>query len=543
MSSPTHTRESIALRILNGELLFILNGNLISVPQSWLSAHPGGDLSILHFVGRDATDEVQAYHPNHVLKNMFAFSQGPVQLSEDGWVPLLPPIATGWFRKLAPDGSLQWHNESTPEYSPEDTSRSPSSQILLVKKSDTPLGSGPSPASIQPPLTTLSLKRQSQHSAAYRQLHKRIIAAGLYQTRYISGYGPEVARYVFFAISSFLLYRNQWFFLSAVSLGALWHQLVFFCHDLGHVGFTHHWQKDRLIAIFLADLIGGVSIGWWVHVRPFPLFPVVDLSCLAKNHNVHHIVTNHPSHDPDIQHLPFFAITPAFFKSLYSSYYKRELTFDPFARFVITAQHRLFYLIMSLARFNLYRLSYHHLWITRREPRKARGGRWAWWLEVFALCGFFVWYGSVIRNCGSWQKGLMYLLVSNMVPSPLHVQIVLSHYSRSTADLGPTESFPHRQLRTTTDVICHPSVEFLHGGLHLQVTHHLFPRLPRHNLKAASYLVKEFAKEQGLEYAEFGFLAGNGEVQSTLRGVADQLRIMKMVADNGIEEVTDAKSK
>jgi hypothetical protein len=32
-------------------------------------------------------------------------------------------------------------------------------------------------------------------------------------------------------------------------------------------------------------------------------------------------------------------------------------------------------------------------------------------------------------------------------------------------------------------------------------------------------------------------------VQSTLRGVADQLRIMKMVADNEIEEAMNAKSK
>jgi delta8-fatty-acid desaturase len=121
-------------------------------------------------------------------------------------------------------------------------------------------------------------------------------------------------------------------------------------------------------------------------------------------------------------------------------------------------------------------------------------------------------------------------------------QIVLSHYSRSTADLGPFESFPHRQLRTTTDVICHPYAEFLHGGLHLQVTHHLFPRLPRHNLKEASYLVKEFAKKQGLEYAEFGFLEGNGEVLDTLKGVANQLKIIKMVADSEIHEALNAKT-
>ena len=116
------------------------------------------------------------------------------------------------------------------------------------------------------------------------------------------------------------------------------------------------------------------------------------------------------------------------------------------------------------------------------------------------------------------------------------LQIVLSHFSRSTADLGVGESFPARQLRTSTDVICSPTIEWIHGGLHLQVTHHLFPRLPRHNLRAASLLVKEFAKEQGLEYAEFGFIDGNAEVRGVLRQVADQVKIVGIVADSNIRD-------
>ena len=113
---------------------------------------------------------------------------------------------------------------------------------------------------------------------------------------------------------------------------------------------------------------------------------------------------------------------------------------------------------------------------------------------------------------------------------------MLSHFSRSTDDLGPAESFFARQLRTTVDVICSPRIEFIHGGLHLQVTHHLFPRLPRHNLREASLIVKEFAKERGLEYAEFGFVEGNGEVRGVLKQVADQLKIVGMVADSEIRE-------
>ena len=106
----------------------------------------------------------------------------------------------------------------------------------------------------------------------------------------------------------------------------------------------------------------------------------------------------------------------------------------------------------------------------------------------------------------------------------------------STDDLGPLESFPHRQLRTTTDVICPPYLSFLHGGLHLQVTHHLFPRLPRHNLLKASKLVKEFARQEGLVYAEFGFRRGNQDIIGVLRTVAEQAKLLGIVAEREVEE-------
>jgi delta8-fatty-acid desaturase len=111
----------------------------------------------------------------------------------------------------------------------------------------------------------------------------------------------------------------------------------------------------------------------------------------------------------------------------------------------------------------------------------------------------------------------------------------------STADLGPTESFADRQLRTTTDVICPDSIGWIHGGLQLQVTHHLFPRLPRHNLKTASLLVKEFAKEQGLVYAEFGWISGNQDVLGVLKSVADQVKIIGTVAEAEAKEAVDRK--
>lgn len=49
-------------------------------------------------------------------------------------------------------------------------------------------------------------------------------------------------------------------------------------------------------------------------------------------------------------------------------------------------------------------------------------------------------------------------------------------------------------------------------------------------------MVKGFAKEWDLEYAEFGFIRGNQDVRNVLRQVADQARIVSMVAEHQIQE-------
>lgn len=130
------------------------------------------------------------------------------------------------------------------------------------------------------------------------------------------------------------------------------------------------------------------------------------------------------SSDPDIEHLPFFAISPVFFSSLWSSYYKRIMHFDRFAKVVIAIQHKLFYLVMAFARFNLYANSYGFLWKKAFDTKRARGGRWAFWLEIVGLLFFWSWFGTLLYGCGSWQKALAYLLVSHAVTSPLHVQVI-----------------------------------------------------------------------------------------------------------------------
>lgn len=101
--------------------------------------------------------------------------------------------------------------------------------------------------------------------------------------------------------------------------------------------------------------------------------------------------------------------------------------FDRASKLLLRVQHKLFYIIMALARFNLYALSYGFLLKSLRHKQKAKGGRWSWWLEVIGLGVYWTWYTRVVRGTGSWQQALLYLLVSHVTASPLHVQVSCFH--------------------------------------------------------------------------------------------------------------------
>jgi sphingolipid 8-(E)-desaturase len=142
---------------------------------------------------------------------------------------------------------------------------------------------------------------------------------------------------------------------------------------------------------------------------------------------------------------------------------------------------------------------------------------------------FWYWFGyqTMYLRIPTWSSRITFLLISHMVTAPLHVQLTLSHFAMSTANLGIHESFAQKMLRTTMDVDCPPWLDFVHGGLQFQVVHHLYPRIPRHNLRRAQKYVKEFCHDVGIPYVIFGFARGNKEVIGRLSEVAGQLRVLE----------------
>ena len=55
-----YSRRQIEGLIAKGRAIIIVDQKVLKV-DPWLKYHPGGDKAILHMVGRDATDELNAY--------------------------------------------------------------------------------------------------------------------------------------------------------------------------------------------------------------------------------------------------------------------------------------------------------------------------------------------------------------------------------------------------------------------------------------------------------------------------------------------------
>ena len=56
------------------------------------------------------------------------------------------------------------------------------------------------------------------------------------------------------------------------------------------------------------------------------------------------------------------------------------------------------------------------------------------------------------------------------------------------------------QVKGTINWSCPAWLDWLHGGLQFQIEHHLFPRMPRHNLRKASPHVQALCRELRLPY-------------------------------------------
>eukprot|EP00835_Amoeboradix_gromovi_P005591 NODE_540_length_6936_cov_0.673102.p3 type:complete len:179 gc:universal NODE_540_length_6936_cov_0.673102:6136-6672(+) len=166
-------------------------------------------------------------------------------------------------------------------------------------------------------------------------------------------------------------------------------------------------------------------------------------------------------------------------------------------------------------RFNLYVQSYVYLsGMLTNDKIKYRK------MELLYMLGFAGLYFTLLSNVPGVFNKLLYTFICHALTALLHVQITLSHFAMDT-NTPLHESMLDRMLRTTMDVDCFPWIDWLHGGLQFQTTHHVFPRLPRNKLRLIRVRLMKMAEELNVDYKTVGFLQGNGMVLNVLRYVAN----------------------
>ncbi|KAL7545780.1 hypothetical protein ACHAWF_009127 [Thalassiosira exigua] len=300
---------------------------------------------------------------------------------------------------------------------------------------------------------------------------------------------------------------------SAVLMGVFWQQFAFVGHDCGHMSPRAHekYGIDVPKLRALVTFFNGISVAWW-----------------NATHNVHHAVPNTVDCDPDIAHLPVFALDSSMFRGLYNWYHGRVMEFDWLARKVfVPYQHLWYYPIMCVARFNLYIQSVL-FFLTSGDGHKGRTN-----LDLAAFLGFYAWFSPLVSTLPTWGDRVAYVVLSHAVAGLLNVQITLSHFSRPIFDSPVDDNgapgryggdFFTRNVRSSLDVDCPVWMDWFHGGLQFQTLHHLYPRIARHSLRKMEPLIASLCKKHGLPYTRKSFLECNLEVYQTLKDTAVQSR-------------------
>jgi acyl-lipid Delta6-acetylenase / acyl-lipid (9-3)-desaturase len=408
------SREEVSQHNSASSAYIILDNKVYDV-TAFAPNHPGTEKLILLRAGTDASESFFAFHPPRVRDNYLQV--------------LLPPPPP-----LPPRQSLQGTQSLTPL---------PALQRMYIGWCER----------VEP----------NPVDKAIRALDEEFSAAGYFTTDlwWYAKLGLVYLGILAGAVSCVLLGESFAVrsLLGGALLGLFLQQLAFVGHDCGHNAIMRKLVPEKTLGLICGGALTGISSGWW-----------------KSNHNTHHIATNMVSHDPDIHHLPMFAVTTSLLGAT-STYYNKVMTFDWISKFFVRNQHLWFMPVMAIARINLYVQSLVHILVNMR-------GVWRY-LELASMLVYFSWLSCLIAALPTYQERVVFFILSHALTGILHIQICVSHFSMETIDQqfsAKGESWTEHQCRTTLDIAHNQFSKFVHGGLDMQIEHHLFPRMARHNL-------------------------------------------------------------
>lgn len=289
-------------------------------------------------------------------------------------------------------------------------------------------------------------------------------------------------------IAVVVIIANPWVrLLDAVFLGFATTQVALLAHDSGHRQGFRGRRTNAVARYLLGNVLLGVSQSWW-----------------NTKHTRHHASPNHIDDDPDIQ-IPMVVFSSEQIAS-------RPRWLHP----AIAFQAFVFPMLLPLQALNMRVNSITHLFSSAaRKP----------WVEAGTLAIHAAFYAALLVWIGSWPLAIGFFLIHQATFGLYNSSVfAANHKGMPLTDNGRRWGFLYEQVLTSRNVRPHPFTDFWYGGLNYQIEHHLFPTLPRNNLRRAQGLVEQFCAENGISYYSTGLFRSYGEIFAHLHRVSAPLR-------------------
>lgn len=325
----------------------------------------------------------------------------------------------------------------------------------------------------------------------FKELQRQVRAAGLLEDR------PDYYRWkipvnlVVLAagwVAFFLVGASWWQLLVAAYLGFCYVQTGLVGHDTGHQQITRTRRGSELLGYLHGNLLLGFSYGWWVN-----------------HHNRHHSNPNHLEKDPDILRRRVI-FTPS----------QMDPSMSAARRFIIRFQNVLFFPLLVLDSLGLRVISVRV--VRNRAVRRVL-------VEgVLIAVHLGVYFTLLFTFLQPWQA-IAFLLVHQAVFG-LYTGAIFAPNHKGLPVRTDEEKLDWltRQVVTARNIRGGPVTDFVYGGLNYQIEHHLFPTMPRANLRKACPLVREYCRANGISYYETSVVRSYVEIVQHLRKVSVEAR-------------------
>jgi fatty acid desaturase len=270
--------------------------------------------------------------------------------------------------------------------------------------------------------------------------------------------------------TAFVLLGDSWWQLGiAAYLAVIFTQLGFLGHDAGHRQIFGSRRLNYILGVLCGNLGIGLSYGWWV-----------------DKHNRHHAHPNTEGADPDIM-LSVLAFSAGQARA------GRGLQ-----RLVFRYQA---YLMVPMLFGEAVGL---HVSSIRAVTRRA-GRHRAW--EAPLLGVHAIGYLTAVFLVLSPVRAIAFILVQQgLFGFYLGCSFAPNHKGMPVLAASEKTDFLRRQVLTSRNVRGGWLTDFAVGGLNYQIEHHLFPSMPRPNLRRSQPLIAAFCAERGLPYAQASLL-------------------------------------